>query len=167
VPATIAILGIALAFLLIVLMRLYAYKATHPHTGADLERARQQSVMASRAIVTGQVTEHLLPLLPEWPYNPRDAKFLGQPVDFVVFEGLSENVVDRVVFVEVKTGKSGRLSPRERSLREAIQAGRVAYEVIKMGGSKEPAPPTPLAPRSALDLEDRAVPLPPRAQPLG
>ncbi|GEM_PF-1847434 len=165
--AAVAVLGILLALVLVLLVRLYAYKATHPYTGAQLERARQDSVVASRAVVTGQVKEHLLPLLPEWPYNPRDAKFLGQPVDFVVFEGLSDNVVDRVVFVEVKTGRSGALSQRERSVRDAVRAGNVAYEVIKLGATRESPRPAPLAPGEAGDLPDQpAQPGPQPAHPV-
>lgn len=135
--AAVILLALVLAVALVVLVRLYGYKVTHPHTEADVEAARKHSVATSRAVVTGQVKEHLLPLLPEWKYNPRDAKFLGQPVDFLVFEGLSEDRVDRVVFVEVKSGKSASLSRRERALRDAVEEGRVAYEVVRLTGYVE------------------------------
>jgi len=44
--------------------------------------------------------------LPEFNYNPTDARFLGSPVDFVVFNGLSGDSPEEVVFLEVKTGKA-------------------------------------------------------------
>jgi predicted Holliday junction resolvase-like endonuclease len=47
-------------------------------------------------------------------------------VDYVVFEGLADGRVDRVVFLEVKTGR-GTLNGRERQVRDAIEAGRVAW----------------------------------------
>jgi predicted Holliday junction resolvase-like endonuclease len=56
---------------------------------------------------------------------------LGKPVDFVVFEGLDNEAVTRVVFVEVKSGKS-RLTKTERSLQECLEARRVSYEIFRV-----------------------------------
>lgn len=147
VVVALPLLALAVVVLLVLLVKLYGYKITHPHTTSDIDEARRRSVVSSRATVTGQVKEHLLPLLPEWTYNPRDAKFLGQPVDFIVFEGLSDDTVERVVFVEVKTGKS-RLSTRERSLRDAIAEGRVDYEVVRLSGYADAEGPLPAVTRS-------------------
>jgi predicted Holliday junction resolvase-like endonuclease len=87
---------------------------------------RRQTLERSLAVTTGKVTEQLVPLLPGFAFNPRDVRFLGSPVDLVVFDGLSEGEVRRVVFVEVKTG-SAELSARERRVREAVRAGRVEW----------------------------------------
>ena len=43
-----------------------------------------------------------------------------------MFNGLSEGDVRRVVFVEVKTG-GAQLTVRERRVRNAVEAGRVAF----------------------------------------
>ena len=44
--------------------------------------------------------------MPDFRYDPGDSRFLGSPVDFVVFAGLWEaDEVEQIVFVEVKTGK--------------------------------------------------------------
>ena len=52
-------------------------------------------------------------------------------MDFVVFDGLDEGEVQRVVFVEVKTGKAG-LVHRERLCRNAIEAGKVEYQLLRL-----------------------------------
>ena len=39
---------------------------------------------------------------------------------------------DTVVFVEVKTGPSAGLSPRERLVREAVEAGRVRFLEVRV-----------------------------------
>jgi len=83
--------------------------------------------------VRGKVTEHLLPFFPGFPYNPRDVRFLGSPVDFVVFSGLSEGGLEEIVFVEVKSGKSVSLSTRERMVRDCVEQKRVRYQVFKAG----------------------------------
>jgi len=38
--------------------------------------------------------------------------------------------MNKVVFVEVKTGKTGALSPREKLVRDCIDRGKVSYEII-------------------------------------
>ena len=89
-------------------------------------RWRRRFLRQSRAVTTGKVTEQLAPHLPGFPLNPRDARFLGSPVDFVVFDGLDAGAVRRVVFVEVKTGGAA-LSGRERLVRDAVRERRVEW----------------------------------------
>lgn len=98
------------------------------------ERIRRDAIQRSKAVVLGKVTEHLMPFLPGFKYNPKDARFLGTPVDLVVFDGLDEGEIRRIVFVEVKTGKS-TLSKREREVKKAVEGGMVYYEVVTL--SKE------------------------------
>jgi predicted Holliday junction resolvase-like endonuclease len=87
---------------------------------------RQDAIQRSQAVSLGKITEHFVPYLPDFAYNPKDARFLGSPVDFVVFDGLNDGEVKGIVFVEVKTGNSA-LSSRERRIRDAIQANRVQW----------------------------------------
>lgn len=93
---------------------------------------RQDAIMRSQATISGQVHEQLLPILPDFPFNPRDARFLGSPVDLVIFDGLDAGQLARIVFVEVKTGGSG-LSKRERQLRDVVAAGRVSWQEMRVG----------------------------------
>ena len=94
---------------------------------------RRDAVLRSEAVTVGKVSEQLLPFFPEFRFNPRDARFLGAPVDLVVFDGLAEGRCERVVFVEVKTRRS-TLTTRERLVRDAVQAGRVAWLELRVGG---------------------------------
>jgi predicted Holliday junction resolvase-like endonuclease len=94
------------------------------------KKIRQDAVKKSEAIIRGKVTEHLIPYFPDFEYNPKDARFLGTPVDFIVFDGLSEGEMNKVVFVEVKSGKTGILSRREKLVRECVEKGKVSYEFI-------------------------------------
>lgn len=94
------------------------------------KKIRQDAIKKSEAVIRGKVTEHLIPYFPDFEYNPKDARFLGTPVDFLVFDGLSEGEMNKVVFVEVKSGKTGALSQREKLVRECINKGKVSYEII-------------------------------------
>ncbi|OPX73377.1 MAG: Endonuclease related to archaeal Holliday junction resolvase [Methanoregulaceae archaeon PtaB.Bin152] len=92
-------------------------------------RVRRDAIEMSGAVIRGKVTEHLIPYFPGFSYDPRDARFLGTPVDLIVFEGLSAGSLERITFLEVKTGKTGALSQRERQVRECVERGLVRYEV--------------------------------------
>nr|WP_318715123.1 Holliday junction resolvase-like protein [uncultured Treponema sp.] len=92
-----------------------------------LKKQRKDAVKKSRAVIGGQVAEQLSPYLPEFPCNPGDVCFLGKPVDFIGFTGLTESdEIHEVMFIEVKTGQS-KLNGHEKQLKDAIQKGRVRY----------------------------------------
>lgn len=93
--------------------------------------ARRDSVDRSRSTLSGQVLEKLAPHFPEFPYDPTDLRFLGTPVDYIVFDGLGEGDVQEIVFLEVKSGRSG-LTTKERSVRDAVEAGAVRWDVYRV-----------------------------------
>lgn len=109
--------------------------------GASLERWRHQAeadirrdaVRRSSAVVSGKVSEHLAPYMDAFPYNPKDARFLGSPVDLLVFDGLSDDGLREIVFLEIKSGGSS-LTGRERRVRDAVVAGRVSWREFRVGG---------------------------------
>jgi predicted Holliday junction resolvase-like endonuclease len=92
---------------------------------------REDAVQRSQAVTAGKVYEQLIPYLPGFPYNPKDVRFLGSPIDLVVFDGLHAGEVRQIVFVEVKTGNS-TLTHRERSVRDVIQAGEVGWAELRV-----------------------------------
>lgn len=92
---------------------------------------RADAVAKSLAVTVGKVSEQLVPYLPGFRYNPKDARFLGSPVDLVVFDGLDAGALERVVFLEVKTGAAA-LSTRERQIRDAIREGRVGWDELRL-----------------------------------
>ncbi len=132
---TIAILIAAAAVLALLRTAIaYArYRATYRYDDEDLEAARRDAAKRSRGVRGGKAAEQLAPFAPEFAerFDPADARFLGAPVDFVVFDGLAAGELREVVLIEVKTG-SGRLNANELAVREAISEGRVAYELMRL-----------------------------------
>ena len=92
---------------------------------------REDSVARSRSTLSGRFLEQLAPHFPDFPYDPTDLRFLGTPVDYIVFDGLAEGEVTEVVFLEVKSGGS-TLSAAQRRLRDAVEAGAVRWEVYRV-----------------------------------
>jgi predicted Holliday junction resolvase-like endonuclease len=92
---------------------------------------RQDAITRSKAVIVGKVSEHIAPWLPVFPYNPKDARFIGSPIDMIVFDGCDEGDVERIVFLEIKTNTSA-LSRRQRQIRDAIIAGRVEWQEMRI-----------------------------------
>ncbi len=129
------IIGVVLLFICI-LLAYYLSKARREFQQwreteeQRLEEARKQAIGQSRAVLGGKFTEQMAPYLPEFKYDPTEARFIGSPIDLVVFPGLSAGEPTEVVLVEVKAGSSGRLTGRERKIEELVKAGKVRWELI-------------------------------------
>jgi len=113
---------------------------------------RQDAIQRSQGVTLGKITEHFVPYLPDFTFNPKDARFLGSPIDFVVFDGLSEGQLRAIIFVEVKTGK-GQLSTRERRIRDAVTDGAVEWVEVRPSFDMAPVEGVPLL-TSAPDVVD-------------
>jgi predicted Holliday junction resolvase-like endonuclease len=101
-----------------------------------LKDARNRSLDGSRAVIKGKIAEQLAPVLPNFKYLPSDARFIGDPIDYVIFNGYTdikdnggnENNLE-VVILDVKTGQAN-LSQFQQAIARAINAGRVRFEVV-------------------------------------
>lgn len=106
----------------------------------DLAQAQKRSVNTSRAVLKGKMAEQLAPILPEFPYLPSDAKFLGDPIDYVIFNGYTDlrdgsgqdNI--EIILVDIKSG-GARLTKGQQAIAEAIKQGRVRFETIRINFS--------------------------------
>ena len=92
---------------------------------------KKDSIERSRASLGGQFSEQLAPYLPNFKYKPTECKFLGKPVDLIVFDGLDEKEIAEIVFVEVKSGSS-ELNTVQRKIRDAVKAGRVRWDEYRI-----------------------------------
>ncbi|GEM_PF-1572445 len=102
------------------------------HKG-ELEIARQTAIKQSKTTIRAQVSEEVLPLFSEFPYNIGDLKLFGKPIDYVCFEGMNEfrdgnkEKEITIIFADVKTGKAVK-SPVQRAIKNAIDNGRIRFE---------------------------------------
>ncbi len=93
---------------------------------------RQDAIQRSQSSIIGKVTEHLIPYMPIFTFNPKDARFLGSPIDLLIFDGLENGYLEEIVFLEVKTGKFARMSSRQKQIRDAIVDGRVRWAEMRV-----------------------------------
>lgn len=133
-PLVAFLLGLAIGVILFIVF-LFRMKLRHQ---SEIDLARKQSVKQSRSTLKGQMAEQMAPMLPGFDYVPADSKFLGDPIDYVIFNGLT-NARDgdgsfddlEVVLIDVKYGKS-QLNSAQRAIAQAVEAGRVRFEVVRI-----------------------------------
>lgn len=141
-----AAIGVVLTTLILSHSRNGRIKAEYERYIAELELEHQQalthaqkrSVNTSRAVLKGKMAEQLAPIMPQFEYLPSDAKFLGDPVDYVVFDGYTdlrdgegrpEDI--EIVLMDIKSG-GARLTKGQVAIAQAIQAGRVRFETVRI-----------------------------------
>ena len=95
------------------------------------DKVAKDAVRRSSAAIKGQIGERFAPFHDGFGYEPADARFLGSPVDYVVFDGLADGEITGVAFVEVKVGALP-LTPFQRQVSEAIRDGRIAWRVLQL-----------------------------------
>lgn len=124
-------LGILILLLFIFISFYIGYKLgifkRNKYWEENIDYHRKDAINRSRAVLGGQFSEQLAPFLPDFRYSPTECKFIGKPIDLIVFEGLDNNFVNEIVFLEVKSGKS-KLSKREKSIKQAIDEKRIRWE---------------------------------------
>ncbi len=108
---------------------------------ATIIRERSNANESSRHTLKGKIGEQMSPLFPEFysKYQPSDARFLGSPIDYIIFKNMSEydkktkaeDVPIDVVLVEIKSAKNAGLTEKEKAVRIAVEEGRVSFDVVR------------------------------------
>ena len=140
-PQLIALLSVILFFCLLFLLagRKIGLRQGRRLEAAEWEGHKLEAIVKarlrqSRAVIGGLVSEQIAPLLADFPFDPGDCRFIGKPVDFIVFRGMNEQNITEVIFLEVKSGAAKNLNQQEKRLREAVQAGRVRWVQFDVEG---------------------------------
>jgi len=92
--------------------------------------ATEKAEITTKAVNIGKNLERALPTIKDFKWIVPDSKFLGDPIDLLVFNGLSMGKVDSMSFVEVKSGNA-KLNNHQKSIRDAIEDHKVSYQVFK------------------------------------
>ena len=104
---------------------------------AERERVVKEAISQSRAVLGGKFTEQMAPYLPEFNYDPTEARFIGSPIDLIIFPGLAKGDPEEIVIMEIKTGKTSQLTPQERKIRQLIEDGMVRWELLQKPQEEE------------------------------
>lgn len=106
--AIVAILAIFLIFL---------YKKSK---GLELQLSELGFRKASQSVKYGKLTEQWIPMSRDFPYNPNDFRFIGSPIDGIVFDD------SEIVFCEFKSANS-QLKESQKRIKELVESKKVRW----------------------------------------
>lgn len=97
-------------------------------------KIREDAILRSARTLSGKTLERLIPFLEKFDYDPHDVRWLGDPVDLVVFDGYSKNNgkdLDQIVFLEVKSGQS-KLTKIQNKIKQIINERKIKWEEFRI-----------------------------------
>lgn len=92
------------------------------------QKSTNRSELAAKHTNIGFILERLTPTLKHFRFNPNDCRSLFDPIDYVIFEGLSaKGKIDKIFFIDVKTGNA-RLSKRQKEIKTVIENKKINFK---------------------------------------
>jgi predicted Holliday junction resolvase-like endonuclease len=110
-------------------------KAETSERKAEMEKRREQisarSEMGAKAVNIGFILERLAPSLASFRFARNDCRSLFDPIDYIIFEGLSsKGVVSNIIFADIKTG-AATLKSNQREIKSLVQSGKVELKTYQ------------------------------------
>lgn len=90
------------------------------------KRAKTKSEKTAVAVGIGKIIEKILPAHKNFNMIPADCRFLAEPIDMIVFDGLAQNKIKKITFMDVKTGHAS-LNKHQKTIRDAINDQNVEW----------------------------------------
>ena len=84
------------------------------------KRATTKSEKTAIAVGIGKIIEKILPVHKNFDLTPADCRFLAEPIDMIVFDGVSKNIIKNITFMDIKTG-GVVLNKHQKQIRDAVQ----------------------------------------------
>jgi predicted Holliday junction resolvase-like endonuclease len=95
------------------------------------KRIREDAINRSARALSGKTLEKLIPFLDRFKHNPHDVRWLGDPIDLIVFDGYSEDNPQKITFLEIKSGNS-KLTSKQNKIKELIEKKKVEWEEFRI-----------------------------------
>lgn len=95
---------------------------------------REDAISRSARTLSGKTLEKIVPFLEKFKHDPHDIRWLGDPIDLVIFDGYSRNNhsnLDKITFCEIKSGDS-TVNPSQKKIKEIIEKKKVEWEEFKI-----------------------------------
>mgnify|MGYP001626172105 CR=1 FL=1 len=97
------------------------------------DKIRSDALQRSNSVRIGKSFEQLIPvkIAENLGSDLEDFRFLGSPVDFLVFRGLSAGNPLEVIFLEIKSSSNAQLTEREKLIKQLIESKKVNFMVYR------------------------------------
>ena len=122
---TLAVFLLVVVFLIILIFVVYKQGLQRGRSEKEIEwqenlvKLRGDIANRQRAGIKGKVTEAFAPFLRGFPFKASECKFIGDPIDYLVFEGLDERDIKGIHLVEIKQGES-KLSKHQKQIKDIL-----------------------------------------------
>jgi len=93
-------------------------------------KIKEEAIKRSSKILSGKALEKLVPILKKFNHDPHDVRWIGDPIDLVVFDGSSSGNPEKITFVEIKSGDS-KLTKKQKKLKEIIEKKKIFWEEFR------------------------------------
>jgi predicted Holliday junction resolvase-like endonuclease len=85
----------------------------------------------TEAVNRGKILEKIAPAYSEVRYELQDYRTLFEPIDYIVFDGLTrKGKIDSIKFIDCKTGSAG-LNKHQREIKDVVEKGKLFFETYK------------------------------------
>ncbi len=104
------------------------------HIKENEKEIRKDAINRSGRVLSGKILEKLIPFLSRFNHDPQDVRWIGDPIDLIVFDGYSKNQkkdINGITFIEVKSGES-KLKSGQIKIRDVIEKGKVKFEEFRI-----------------------------------
>jgi predicted Holliday junction resolvase-like endonuclease len=95
------------------------------------KKRMEKKIKLSARIISGKTIEKLIPFFKNFKYDLHDMRFLGEPIDYIIFDGYSKKNLKQIIFLEVKSGKS-KLTKEQNEVKKIIKKKKVKWEEVKI-----------------------------------
>ncbi len=120
-----------MALVLVIIGFVLGLLVMYLHWKHKIPEERQDAIDRSRANLGGQFAEQLAPHFPNFPYSPTELRWLGKPIDYVVFKGMDIDDIQEIIFLEIKSGKS-QLNEHQRQIRKVVEEKKVRWDTYRV-----------------------------------
>jgi predicted Holliday junction resolvase-like endonuclease len=81
--------------------------------------------MNSQAVKYGRLSEQWIPFSMDFPFSKEDFRFIGSPIDGIVFDE------DKIVFCEFKVANS-RLSEKQKKIKKLVEDKKIEWFEMRL-----------------------------------
>ena len=111
------------------LVRLEKEKEIKDRLADLLEQQNKTTSRSEKAAISvgiGKIIEKILPTHKNFNISAADCRFLAEPIDMIVFDGASQDKINNISFMEVKTG-AARLNTHQKMVRDIVEDHKVKW----------------------------------------
>ena len=96
----------------------------------------ETSEVGAKSVNIGFMLERLAPSMRQFRFDRNDCRSLFDPIDYLIFEGLSKRrQVSKIFFTDIKTG-GARLKSNQKEIKSLVERRKVEWDTYKPEAQK-------------------------------